>query len=64
MIDLLKKIDAVRELKGVTKKELAQAADISGAYYSQLLNGDRSGMTVVQLEKMAKRLDLTIFIGI
>jgi transcriptional regulator with XRE-family HTH domain len=60
MIELLNKLDRFRESKGVTKKELAKAADISAAYYSQLLSGDRSGLTVLQLAKMADYLGLQL----
>ncbi|MCA9933195.1 MAG: helix-turn-helix domain-containing protein [Ardenticatenaceae bacterium] len=48
-----------REYRGMTQQELAQQADISAAYLSQIETGKRTGSTEV-LQAIAKAMNLTL----
>lgn len=53
---ILLELDVIRERKKVTRKQLAAAAEISGSYYTQVMAGDKQGLTLSAFLKMADYL--------
>lgn len=59
IIDGENAVKAWREYRGLTQQELAQQADISAAYLSQIETGKRTGSMEV-LQAIARALNLTL----
>lgn len=60
MDTIIKSLDAHRELLNIKKKDLAQAADLSGSYYTQILDGSKDGLTLKAFIKMAEKMGLEL----
>lgn|GEM_PF-251475 len=55
-----RKIQSIREKKGITQDQLGERAGINAKYVSAIERG-RKNLTVLTLEKLAKALDVEIF---
>ena len=55
-----RKIQSIREKKGITQDQLGERAGMNAKYVSAIERG-RKNLTVLTLEKLAKALDVEIF---
>jgi transcriptional regulator with XRE-family HTH domain len=53
-------IKAKRKVKGLTRSDLARAADVSPAYITQLETGERKNPSLDVLRKIAKALGVPV----
>lgn len=54
-----KRIKQLRELKGMSQKDLAYSADLDRSYIASVENGNRN-ISIVNIEKIANAMHITL----
>ena len=54
-----KRIKQIRELKGMSQKDLAYSAGLDRRYIARVQNGDRN-ISIVNIEKIANAMHITL----
>lgn len=60
MKQLIDTLENERKRLGITQKELASVAGLTQAYYSQVVDGSKAGITFQAFILMAERLNLSV----
>lgn len=54
-----KRIKSIREIQGISQKDLAYSADLDRSYIASVENGRRN-ISIVNIEKIASAMKITI----